>query len=116
MTEEALDRLGTIVADVQTLATGVLKKVAKVATLDELLLPEYRGHPWTFWKALQRLHDHAGNWDKDGLTAQGEKQAAAIARRIDCLDPVGSIYHDEFYKGSSGEPGLYGSGEPGIYE
>ena len=27
--------------------------------------------------------------------------------RIVCPDPFGSIYHDEFYKGSSGEPGIY---------
>lgn len=27
--------------------------------------------------------------------------------RIVCPDPVGSIYHDEFYKGSSGQPGIY---------
>lgn len=26
---------------------------------------------------------------------------------IVCPDPVGSIYHDEFYKGCSGEPGIY---------
>jgi cystathionine beta-synthase len=27
--------------------------------------------------------------------------------KIVCPDPVGSIYHDEFYKGSSGQPGIY---------
>ena len=27
--------------------------------------------------------------------------------RIVCPDPLGSIYHDEFYKGNSGEPGIY---------
>ena len=38
------------------------------------------------------------------------KEMAAGAGRdisIVCPDPVGSIYHDEFYKGSSGEPGIY---------
>ena len=27
--------------------------------------------------------------------------------RVVCPDPIGSIYHDEFYKGKSGEPGMY---------
>ncbi len=27
--------------------------------------------------------------------------------RIVCPDPIGSIYYDEFYKGASGEPGIY---------
>ena len=27
--------------------------------------------------------------------------------RIVCPDPIGSIYHDEFYKGCSSEPGIY---------
>ena len=27
--------------------------------------------------------------------------------KIVCPDPVGSIYHDEFYSGKSGEPGIY---------
>jgi cystathionine beta-synthase len=38
-----------------------------------------------------------------------KEKAAEAGRelRIVCPDPVGSIYHDEFYKGSSGEPGIY---------
>ena len=38
-----------------------------------------------------------------------KEQAAKAGReiRIVCPDPIGSIYHDEFYKGSSGEPGIY---------
>lgn len=37
-----------------------------------------------------------------------EKAAeAGRALRIVCPDPVGSIYHDEFYKGCSDEPGIY---------
>ena len=38
-----------------------------------------------------------------------KEKAAQVGRaiRIVCPDPVGSIYHDEFYKGSSGEPGIY---------
>ena len=38
-----------------------------------------------------------------------KEQAAAVGRKIKivCPDPVGSIYYDEFYKGTSGEPGIY---------
>ena len=38
-----------------------------------------------------------------------KEQAAEAGRevRVVCPDPFGSIYHDEFYKGSSGEPGIY---------
>jgi len=38
-----------------------------------------------------------------------KEQAAAAGREIKvaCPDPHGSIYYDEFYKGESGEPGIY---------
>lgn len=38
-----------------------------------------------------------------------KEKAAQAGReiRIVCPDPVGSIYYDEFYKGSSGTPGIY---------
>ena len=38
-----------------------------------------------------------------------KEKAAEAGRelRIVCPDPFGSIYHDEFYKGSSSEPGIY---------
>lgn len=38
-----------------------------------------------------------------------KEQAAAAGREIKviCPDPIGSIYHDEFYKGQSEEPGIY---------
>ena len=38
-----------------------------------------------------------------------KEKAAEAGRelRIVCPDPIGSIYHDEFYKGCSGEPGIY---------
>ena len=43
----------------------------------------------------------AGNYLKEKAREAGREI------RIVCPDPVGSIYHDEFYKGSSGEPGIY---------
>ncbi|MHC4216892.1 MAG: pyridoxal-phosphate dependent enzyme [Planctomycetota bacterium] len=38
-----------------------------------------------------------------------KEKAAEAGReiRIVCPDPVGSIYHDEYYRGCSGEPGIY---------
>ncbi len=38
-----------------------------------------------------------------------KEKAAEAGREISivCPDPVGSIYHDEFYKGCSGDPGIY---------
>ena len=38
-----------------------------------------------------------------------KEQAAECGReiRIVCPDPLGSIYHDEFYKGCSSDPGIY---------
>lgn len=38
-----------------------------------------------------------------------KEQAAAAGRelKIVCPDPIGSIYYDEFYRGHSGEPGIY---------
>ena len=38
-----------------------------------------------------------------------KEKAAEVGReiRIVCPDPIGSIYYDEFYKGNSGEPGIY---------
>ena len=38
-----------------------------------------------------------------------KEQAAKVGRevRVVCPDPYGSIYHNEFYKGSSEEPGIY---------
>ncbi|MDX1431854.1 MAG: pyridoxal-phosphate dependent enzyme [Gammaproteobacteria bacterium] len=42
-----------------------------------------------------------------GKYLKEKARAAGRELRIVCPDPVGSIYHDEFYKGSSGEPGIY---------
>ena len=39
--------------------------------LDDMLKPEYRGHPISFWQSLQELHDLNQNWDKQGITQAG---------------------------------------------
>ncbi len=39
---------------------------------DALLQEQYRGHEMEFWKRLQILHDSPENWDKSGITFDGE--------------------------------------------
>ncbi len=34
------------------------------ATFDDLLKPEYHGHPVEFWTQLQELHDDPANWPR----------------------------------------------------
>jgi len=41
-------------------------------TLDEILQEKYRGHPTSFWKDLQELHDMDSHWFRNGLTECGE--------------------------------------------
>lgn len=36
------------------------------------LKPEYQGHPWQLWAALQRLHDCTQCWSDTGLSKHGE--------------------------------------------
>jgi microsomal dipeptidase-like Zn-dependent dipeptidase len=43
--------------------------------------PEYQGHDNFFYAALQRLHDSDANWDKNGLTEQGEEVVESIKRQ-----------------------------------
>ena len=40
------------------------------------------------------------------VNAYGAAEAGRELKII-CPDPVGSIYHDEFYRGKSGEPSIY---------
>lgn len=40
-------------------------------SLDEDLLPQYKGHPIEFWNTLQMLHDRNGYWDHTGLSPVG---------------------------------------------
>lgn len=42
-----------------------------------------------------------------GKYLKEKAQAAGRELNIVCPDPKGSIYHDEFYSGCSGEPGIY---------
>lgn len=42
-------------------------------SLENQLLPEYRGHDVAFWLGVQRLHDEAENWTETGLSCEGEK-------------------------------------------
>jgi hypothetical protein len=35
------------------------------------LKDEYKGHPYTFWQAVQQFHDSNFNWNEKGLSDQG---------------------------------------------
>lgn len=60
-----------------------LAEIAGEGDLDDLLIPEYRGHSVKFWQLLQRLHDNNPNW-KDGgkqLTEEGKKLKCKILNK-----------------------------------
>jgi hypothetical protein len=46
--------------------------------MDRWLKPEYRGHDYEFWCAIQALHDTDSFWDEDGLTAKGKNYVANL--------------------------------------
>ncbi len=48
---------------------------------DEMLQEQYRGHEMAFWKSLQVLHDDYSNWDKSGITFNGEVAVNNIYER-----------------------------------
>lgn len=39
--------------------------------LDALLYKRYQGQPIELWDDLQSIHDYEGNWDENGLSAEG---------------------------------------------
>ncbi len=39
---------------------------------DTMLQEQYRGHEMGFWKRLQILHDEPSNWNKSGISFDGE--------------------------------------------
>jgi len=41
-------------------------------TLEDALLPQYRGHSREFWNELQHLHDREGHWNGNKLSPAGE--------------------------------------------
>lgn len=46
---------------------------------EEVFEPAYRGHSPDFWRALQALHDHDGNWnDENKLTKMGIRELREI--------------------------------------
>lgn len=51
------------------------------AVLEEVLLPEYKGHELAFWQSVQRLHDNVYNWDADGLSPTGVEHRDALLVR-----------------------------------
>tara|TARA_R100001244_G_scaffold98346_1_gene73464 strand:+ start:886 stop:1287 length:402 start_codon:yes stop_codon:yes gene_type:complete len=41
-------------------------------SLDDMLMPRYRGQSFEFWDRLQKFHDRDRNWDENGLTENGK--------------------------------------------
>jgi hypothetical protein len=44
---------------------GVVRREGGGVTVDNLLLPEYRGHPLTFWVLLQKFHDATTSHERE---------------------------------------------------
>ena len=61
LTPEHAARAANIICDVGRLP-GLLE-----ASLEEILQPEYRGHPVSFWDNLQTLHDTTRAWETEEL-------------------------------------------------
>lgn len=54
-----------------TATIAVLEKSNGI-DFDALLQEKYRGHEMGFWKRLQILHDESSNWNKSGISFEGE--------------------------------------------
>ena len=51
--------------------------------IDDVLQEKYQGHELHFWNSIQIFHDSKENWDKSGVTFEGE---LAINRIIETYD------------------------------
>lgn len=59
---------------------GALDENDECTSIDEVLKPEYRGHPAAFWDSLQSLHDQTRFWIGDTTHERHERAAFIIAR------------------------------------
>lgn len=62
-------------------STGISVRRLQEATgesLDDLLLPEYRGHSLDFWERLQSIHDGSHFWNEKGLSEGGGEEVKAL--------------------------------------
>ena len=53
------------------LERGPIYELVNQRNVDDILKPEYQGHPVDFWSDLQRFHDNDGYWTKDGISKDG---------------------------------------------
>jgi hypothetical protein len=65
MTNGAIEKCGMTQASI-----GNLIEVHNLASIDDILKPEYRGHGLRFWKDLQHFHDDCSLWNKDGFRGE----------------------------------------------
>lgn len=63
----------------------IMVSTGVVSDLDEMLMPQVRGHSVEFWEAMQTMHDNAQNFDYEGkcLTLQGEANLRNLRRYED---------------------------------
>ena len=47
-------------------------------SLDEMLMPRYRGQDLELWQDLQALHDYENFWDEKGLTENGQRKLSKL--------------------------------------
>jgi len=52
--------------------TNSVHYIKPINSIDDILLPKYRGHSVDFWGDLQKLHDTDGFWLDNGLSEHGE--------------------------------------------
>jgi hypothetical protein len=65
---------------VQSLA---IDKGGGIENIDKILVKRAHGHHWSFWSALQDLHDMDGYWDGSGLTGFGQGRLERLLKEYE---------------------------------
>ena len=69
-----------------TKSVTFLAQTKGLTNFDELLKPEYHGHPTVFWAGLQFFHDKSCYWIKtetgNEVSATGKKELASLMREF----------------------------------
>lgn len=51
--------------------------------LEEVLKPEYRGHPVSFWRSLQMWHDLPDNFTETSISEMGRQSLGLLRKRYE---------------------------------
>lgn len=79
LTEEAIDTVQDFEGDVEDLVDEYAED-----NIDNILKEQYKGHEEKFWADLQTLHDKESNWDKTGLTEEGQDYIEYLKSKWGC--------------------------------